>query len=187
MRHFILLGICLGLAPAALANPIYRWVDDQGVTNYTNDASKVPAKARAQVTSGDEIIVITSERAPSAKGRVAAVSPETTSVSTDILRPDERVAADQWRAAFRDAHARISFLEVEIKSDLQLLEQGGIQPSEIGINHWDNQPWTAHPGYLLVQQHLQRNLAELNRARADLDELERAASREVVPREWRQP
>src|SRR5690348_15007516 len=120
MRHLILLGLSLELAPAAMANPIYRWVDDQGVTNYTNDASKVPAKAQAAVTDGDEIAIITSDRAPSPEKRVAAVSPQVSSVSTDILTPDERAVADQWRAAFRDAYARISVLEVEVKSDKQL-------------------------------------------------------------------
>jgi len=47
MRNLILLVICFTFASAALANPVYRWVDDQGVTNYTNDQSKVPKNVKA--------------------------------------------------------------------------------------------------------------------------------------------
>jgi hypothetical protein len=182
MRYSILLAMCFQIAPAALANPIHRWVDDQGVANYTNDPSNIPSNAKAEETSGDEIALITSP--PSSPARAAASAPS--SVSTGIT-PDERALENQWRAAFREAHARVAIFEVEVEIDKELLEQGGATFSRVGSHRWDTQRWTPHPGYLLVQVNLQRNLAELRRARADLDELERAASRESVPREWRQP
>ncbi len=186
MRYFILLAMCFQAVPAALANPIYRWVDDQGVPNYTNDPSKIPAKAKAEVTSGDEIAVIASSRAPSPPALPPTMAVQPGAVSTDILTPDERAAADQWRAAFREAHARIAWLEFEVKTDKQLLDDAGMPITRVS-SHRSNNPWSFQPGYLQVQLRLHRNLMELKQARADLEELERAASREAVPREWRQP
>jgi len=57
MRFFIP-AFVLSIAPAALAQPIYRWIDENGVANYTNDESKVPTGVKAETTAGDEITVV---------------------------------------------------------------------------------------------------------------------------------
>lgn len=187
MRNLLLLAICFAFAPAALANPVYRWVDDQGVTNYTNDQSKVPANVKATVTSGDEIYVLATDRS-STPSRAPAMSAPSNGASGDILTPDERIVANQWRAAFREVHARIARLEFEVRADRQLLEDPGRAVGRVASYRFDSHPrWTLQPDYLQTQQRLELNLGELWRARADLAELERAASREAVPREWRQP
>ena len=183
MRYFILLSMCFYGLPAALADPIYRWVDDQGVPNYTNDPSKVPAQAKADVTEGDEIAVIATAREPSPPAAGAA-SPE--AAPPEISTYDERDVANAWRAAFHDAHARVAWMEFEVKNDKQLLEDGGMQITRVSGQPLNNL-WAYQPGYLLLQDKLHRDLMELKQAREDLEALERDASREAIPREWRQP
>jgi len=187
MRNLILLAISFAFAPAALAQSVYRWVDDQGVTNYTNDQSKVPANVKAEVTAGDEIYVLATDPS-AAPSRAPAMTAPSNGTSGDILTPDERVVANQWRAAFREVHARIARLELEVRADRQLLDDPGRAVGRVASYRFDSHPrWTLQPDHLQTQQRLEWNLGELWRARADLAELERAASREAVPREWRQP
>lgn len=178
MRSLVL-ALCSLIAPAALAQPIYRWIDENGVANYTNDESKVPAGVKAETTAGDEITVVSTRGASSES---AAAVPA--SVSTDILTPEERARADYWRSAFRDVHARIARLELAVALDKQRLQAEGA-PFR-GVR---GRPYRASldSGDLDLQQRLEWSLAELKRARAELNELERVASREVVPLEWRQP
>ena len=179
MRYFIL-ALSLSIAPVALAEPIYRWIDENGVANYTNDPAKVPADVKAETTEGDEITVVASSR-PVSPPDTAAVP---ASFSTDILAPQERAVADQWRAAFRDVHTRIARLETAVSMDKQRLQAEGAP-----FRSQRGRPYRASldSGNLDLQQRVEWNLAELKRARTELDELERIASREVVPREWRQP
>ena len=179
MRFFIL-AITLSIAPAALAEPIYRWIDENGVANYTNNQAKVPAGVKAETTAGDEITVIASSRGVSSQ-RPATIP---ASLSTDILTPEERARADQWRSAFRDVHARIARLELEVGLDKQRLRAEGAPLRSV---RWRGYRASLDSGNLDLQQRLEWNLAELKRTRAELDELERIASREAVPREWRQP
>ena len=183
MRYFILLSMCFYGLPAAFAEPIYRWVDDQGVPNYTNDRSKVPAQVKAEVTDGDEITVIATAREPSRAGAEAAPPEAAPSI---ISTYDERDVANAWRAAFHDAHARVAWMEFEVKNDKQLLEDGGMQITRVSGQPLNNL-WAYQPGYLLLQDKLHRDLMELKQAREDLEALERDASREAIPREWRQP
>ncbi len=55
MKHPILLLLACFIADTAFANPVYRWVDDRGVTNYTDDQSSIPAEHKVEVTSGAEL------------------------------------------------------------------------------------------------------------------------------------
>jgi len=182
MRFFIL-AVVLSLAPAALAEPIYRWIDENGVTNYTNDQAKVPEGVKAETTVGDEITVVASSRAVPPQG--AATAP--VSLSTDISTPEEeREVADYmyWRSAFRDLHSRIALLETVVGMDKQRLEAEG---TPFRSHRGREYRASFDTGNLELQQRLEWNLAELQRTRAELDELERIASRVAVPREWRQP
>lgn len=179
MRFFIL-AIALSISPSALAEPIYRWIDENGVANYTNNQAKVPAGVKAKTTAGDEITVVASSRAVSSQ-RAAAIP---ASLSTDILTPEERARADHWRSAFRDVHARIAWLELVVGMDKQRLQAEGAPFRSVRGRGYRA---SVDSGNLDLQQHLEWNLVELKRTRAELDELERVASREAIPREWRQP
>src|SRR5216684_3978377 len=90
MRYLILIVVCFKFASAALADPVYRWVDHQGVTNYTNDQSKVPANVKAQVTSGDEVYFLASDRSSAPAARAPAMGAPAGGATGDILSPDER-------------------------------------------------------------------------------------------------
>lgn len=179
MRSLIL-TLCLLVGPAALAESIYRWIDENGIVNYTNDKSKVPAGVKAEATTGDEIVVVASPRLATAasSGELPATS------STDLLSPEERARADYWRSAFRDVHARIARLQLAVSMDKQRLQAEGAPYRSVRGRSYRA---SLASGDLDLQQRLEWNQAELRRATSELDELERIASREAVPREWRQP
>jgi hypothetical protein len=186
MRHLVL-ALTVAAAGSAWASPIYRWVDEQGVLNYTNDRSKVPAGVEVETTAGDEITVVPSPR-NGLQRRAEVDPPVASSDSPSILKPDERAAAEHWHALFRDVHARIARLESAVQADEQFLEKAGLLPVTAVASYPSGHPrWFGESACLQTQQRLALNEAELSRARADLDELERVASREAVPREWRQP
>ncbi len=182
MTHGRYVVLLLWLGPSALAQPIYRWVDEEGVTHYTNDAS-VPRGQRAQVTRGDEISVIST---PPTK-RASASAPSRGATAEQNAQPQDVGDEQQWRRAFRDAYARIAELQSAIESDRNLERYGRGVPWRFpsspiygrGRLGWFD-PW-----YDEVDQRIRQNEAELRQAREALDDLERNASREAVPREWR--
>ncbi len=183
MTHGRYVLLLLSLGSSALAQPIYRWVDEQGVTHYTNDASSVPRGHRAQVTRGDEISVISARPTQ----RASASEPSRGTMAEQNAQPQNVGDEQQWRRAFRDAYARIAELQSAIESDRTLERYGrGVPwrfPSSPIYGHgrlgWFD-PW-----YDEVEQRIRQNEAELRQAREALDDLERYASREAVPREWR--
>src|SRR5262249_20533691 len=186
MRREHVFLVLLTIGAPALAQPIYRWIDEDGVTHYTNEASSVPQGQEAQVTEGDEISFISSpkpERRAAAEPEAALASP------ADVQLQEELAFEQQWRAEFQEVYARIAALEMAIENDKRILDRrgGGLPrrfftaPSFGGYGAW----WLPDPWYDELNQRIHQNEAELKRARETLNDLERYASRLAVPREWR--
>jgi len=177
--------VLLTIGTPALAQPIYRWTDDQGVTHYTNETSSVPSGQEAQLTSGEEISYISSSKPLPA----AAAEPKPGPVSQPDFQLQDDSVEQQWRGAFRDAYARIAALEMVIENDRRILyRHGGELPLRFfsaPIYGGVRGAWLPDPWYDELNQRIRQNEAELKRAREDLNELERYASRHAVPREWR--
>jgi hypothetical protein len=53
MRKFLIFLILLGFTIPANAAPIYKWVDEKGVVNFTDDYSNVPSSYRDRVEIRD--------------------------------------------------------------------------------------------------------------------------------------
>jgi hypothetical protein len=178
--------LLLLLASPAMAQPIYRWLDEEGVTHYTNDAANVPKGQKAEVTAGDEISVI-SRPAP-AKPSSAAEAGSGATAERGFRSEQDLMIEQQWRTAFRDAYSRIVALESTIEGDRRILDRhGGELPLRFfsapiygGFGMGWPEPW-----YDEIKQRIGQNEAELRRAREALSDLERYASRQAVPREWR--
>src|ERR1041385_1580196 len=96
--------LTLLVSSAALAQEtMYRWVDENGVANYTNDLGSIPKKARASVTvtRGDEIgEVPTAHQPPAPVEKPAPVDAE------KAKREQEEYDAwvrDEWIISFKNA------------------------------------------------------------------------------------
>jgi hypothetical protein len=179
---FLLLSIVI--APAVMAAPTYRWVDDEGVTNYTDTPSKIPDKYKAEITSGDELGLIATDRPASRSPSMGAQEQGRNQPYVE----DERAVEAQWRTAFRDAYARIGQLQATIEEDRHTLDVGW--PMHCNAAHYLSRRggWVClDPWYMETTQRIRNNEAELKRAQEALDDLERYASREAIPREWRRP
>lgn len=178
--------LLLSLGSSAMAQPIYRWADEQGITHYTNDATTVPRGRKAQVTAGDEISFISR---PPADQFTSGGDPIPGTAAEENLQPQEDPNIEQqWRRAFQDAYARIAVLEAAIESDRKILERnGGEAPLRFlsSPNYGRYRMWWPDPWYDELRQRIRQNEAELKRAREALNDLERYASHQAVPREWR--
>lgn len=180
----LLLLVCL----PAMAQDVYRWVDAHGVVHYTNDPKVVPAKEKVEKTRGS---ALTEMGAPAPK-----VEPR--------LRQDEPASSTErsevyWRDAFTQAHERIRVLELEISEDRRKVEDPSGLPvlgqygclaggAWVGPNDQRYQTCRAYgvnPDFQEAKDRLVREQAALVKAKADLEDLERRASLQSVPREWR--
>lgn len=119
MTRFACTVMILALAVAAHAD-IYKWVDQRGTVNYTEDPGKVPSKYRKKVT------VITEGGAPAEKvveqGREEK-KPEAVlkDVENEPAARQEKAKAvydgkdeDAWKAEFRALRSEIKASEAEL-------------------------------------------------------------------------
>lgn len=190
----LLLWACLLCAGSSVAQTaIYRWVDADGVTHFADSLANVPAGARVETTTGDEVWQVS---APAPAGTSGAVEkPAAAPVKVAVVaKPSEE---DRWRKLFSDARERVASLEDELAVDKEaigglgpvlqcgygagvamrtrggvLLSQGGCVP-------------VANPEYVRRQDRITLNEKALARAKEKLADLERLAANESVPLEWR--
>jgi len=168
-----LLGLAT-VAALAAAEEVYRWTDEQGEVHYTNDRSTIPEKFRkkAEPVKGGELFTVT----PSQEGPSRTRAPE---ASADQGAPAQAPDEESWRRQFREAHQHIADLEKQIAEDRQMLDGGALAPKLTqGVMKMD-------PRFGETQERIQKNEQELARAREALDDLERKASQEAVPWDWR--
>jgi hypothetical protein len=182
-----LLTFAAVFAVPAFAQNIYSWEDAEGV-HYTDDASKIPKKVKAEARVADAAPV---SKGMSTPAPTVAVVPASASASTEF----------EWRDAFIAAHRRI----VTVRKSLAALEASlpprvdcVVQPA--GLVVVDAQA-TGTPQQPLqqgrpprcqvnrVHDQLRVQIAQeevqLKNAELDLEQLDRRASMQSVPREWR--
>ena len=185
----LLLAAVLSAAPA-LADDIYRWVDAKGEVHYSNDPSTIPPtlKKSAKVTQGDELMVVQPERTtkkaaepPKASG--PEVPPPAPAPAPEPAQPSEADNEALWRGRFRQMHQEIAGLEAEAQADRAKLADPA--SAGIGVAYGQGGMVVPNPELDRLKAHLARAEQALEDARRKLDDLDHAASREAVPREWR--
>ncbi len=193
--------------PAAAQSAVYRWEDAEGTTHYTNNPGEVPKGITVYATDGEPISRLSADRDDTPSVKVATVQ-----VTLPPANPAQREA--YWRGAFLELNRSIRSLEDEISLDQKKLEPtiNGLPvnarygcTSPYLLNAGAGYPVTtlaAHPGLRTgpvtlgcvayddpevkaARERITRNKLALTRATEDLQELERKASAESVPREWR--
>lgn len=197
MRSCLLLVL---LAAATEAQVIYSWEDSEGV-HYTDDPARVPKDRRSVqkrvMEGGAESSGLTSTKAPlppSLGSGPAAPAP-----IAAPQQPNEREWRDRFIAAYRhiDTLKRsIAALEaslppriecapqprmaVETASTTNSLSAPGQGPATIPHGRCLGNPLHDRIRLQIAQQGV-----ELKDAKLDLEQLERQASQEAIPREWR--
>jgi len=186
-------------AGLARADDIWVWTDSAGETHYTNDQATIPEKSRrsARKLEGESPLVepklspsTTQEPERAAKPKkeeqvtLADQPPPPEPIETAIHAPreDEKVSEEQWRTLFRKANDRVRKAERRVarsKEALAKMPGQDVTTYDIAGNIVVESRWQA----LRVQ--LDEEQAQLEDAREQLHDLERAAARDAVPLEWR--
>ncbi len=174
----------------ALAQPVYRWMDAAGEEHFTDDPSSIPAQYRkgARTLRGVDLGHVVPSR-PEPAPAVQADRPETSSPAegaTDAGQTEQRreeAREKVWREAFRLAHERVDGLETSLTTDRAALTD----PVAAGlpVHRLPNGTVVPSPEFEALKERVALHEAELVKARDSLDDLERRASREAVPRKWR--
>jgi hypothetical protein len=211
MRPFTLLPVgVLLLSTAAFGQTIYTWVGADGVEHFTDDRSTAPKGARLRTTEGEVISSLQMQAPKSAPGAGADAG-----VGVAPAAPvDPSAAADEltWRTLFRDARERVASLEDAVEADRKQVEgdsgapmtgQYLCSPSVTGVGlagrgqvggltvvapvgvSFSPCVYVPNPQFEQLRQRLALNRKALERAKADLSDLERRAAFVGVPNEWR--
>lgn len=172
----LIAALCLAVAVPAVAQEtedagggVYRWTDQSGQDHYTDDPTTIPERYRKKATrtEGRELMEVTAEGVRTSASSAGTYSPP--------VGPNE----DAWRERFAALHKQIAALEAQLEKDRALVKNSVPQL-------WGGVPRTA-PEVAEAQERIPTTEQKLAEARAALEELDREASREAVPREWRRP
>lgn len=198
MHHVFRLLLFLVAAPA-LAQTVYSWEDEDGV-HYTDDPTQVPKKGQVEV----QTVEIASSPASSKTVEPAQAPAPSRAAPPQPAAPaanDER----EWRARFITANRRISTLRQELSALEKTLPPptrcvtGPVTPQSPNVVVVPNNPQPpqspqspqsqtrcdANPLHELMKVRIEQKKVELRDAEIDLEQLDRQASYDSIPREWR--
>lgn len=177
VRNALLLTIAL-VSSSADADQIFTWTDEEGVLHYTNDASQVPSNDKAKKHSGPALNEMTGAGDRDSSG---AEDPAT------ISKADAK--EKRWRRRFNQAHARIKALASNVSEDQARLQVSGLPIFYRGKQYTNGKDTfvIADPDFIETKRRLTQNERLLKQAKVALENLEREASSQAIPREWRVP
>jgi len=187
------LAVCLGLSALASAQTMYRWTDKAGETHYTDDRSTIPKGAKVETTAGEELSELTTDHAsqPAAPAQPAPAAQPSGPSNAELY----------WRQEFGRVRENIRRLEDEIAVDTKKVED----PNGLPINHLQcgfiNNGFVGagavpvagrsgcyylpNPEWQRTKDRIETNKRALDRAKAEMHELDRRAANDAVPLEWR--
>lgn len=207
------LSLALVLPAGALAqgDGVYRWTDAHGEEHYTNDLSSLPGDTVAVPVQGEDLSVVRHAE-PEARETpgpmVAAAAPTRealeyeklkhevararieTERSEQALRRGDLEAEHYWRGSFRRLRGSLRDLQNALERERSVFSVDGLPVTGgymgVGPNCFafpQQCAWVAHIEEAKVRiRQLER---EIRIVEEDLADLERRASHESVPRDWR--
>jgi hypothetical protein len=189
---------------AARAEDVYVWTDADGETHYTNDIASIPEKSRRSVRKLEGTVpeavaprsaipgVEPEKPAPKpGEGEVADAKkaapeqpppPQPIEEAIQAPREDEKVSEDQWRTMFRKSNERVRRAERKAQRTREALNK---LPGQDLTSYDYAGNIVVDSRYTSLRTQLEEDEFQLNAAREELHDLERAAAREAVPLEWR--
>jgi Domain of unknown function (DUF4124) len=199
LRGFLTVAalLCAHLPTGARADELYRWTDADGEVHYTNDKKTIPQGVTATRTEGEPLTNTGPTIKPKSPPQAGTKAGD--SARGEVRPTEEQREADEevrWRGLFAAARAKVE----AARTELELAKAAVEDPSGLPITArfvyfyppcWARPGGCLNPGPVrhptfeeqkLRAKQAQRALAEANE---ELDELDRKASRESVPRHWR--
>lgn len=198
MRSLTLVAV---IAVPVFAQTVYTWEDEDGL-HYTDDLSQVP-KQQKKV----EGVVI--DARPASSGLVAPKPASTVAVAVAPAAADPRLTEYEWRDRFIGAHRRVATLKQSIaaleaslpprtecipQQPVTVVSGAGVAvvpapPGTVAIGAPGGRRRLArcqvNPLHDQLRVQIAQQGVELSAAEAELEQLDRRASMEAVPREWR--
>jgi Domain of unknown function (DUF4124) len=190
-------------AATARADDVYVWTDASGESHYTNDLASIPDKARRTVRKLEG----TTPEAVAPRSAIPGVEPERNTAKADpepqeakkpaqeqppppqpieesiqAPRDDEKVNEEQWRTMFKKANERVRRAERKAQRTREAL---GKLPGQDLTSYDYAGNVVVDSRYQSLKVQLEEDDHQLNTAREELHDLERAAAREAIPLEWR--
>jgi hypothetical protein len=135
MRKFLIFLILLGFTVPANAAPIYKWVDEKGVVNFTDDYSNVPSSYGDRVGVRD---YLTEGVAPSYTSEVPPR--KKIEAETDIYGRDEiwwREKVHFWGKKLREAADKYEIANNEFMLKAENLSQTNFYGRSRSQTKWD--------------------------------------------------
>jgi hypothetical protein len=207
-RLLRVLVLALALHVSAVhADDVYIWTDSSGETHYTNDIDSIPEKAKRTIRKLEGTTSSSSSQSaipgvevekpklgenqptptPTAEAKKPDVpeQPPPPQPIEEAIRPprdDEKVNEEQWRTLFRKSNERVRRAERKVQRTREAIAR--LPGNDLtSYDYAGNIVVDSRSQSLKVQ--LEEDEYQLNAARDELHDLERAAAREAVPLEWR--
>lgn len=182
------------------ADELYRWTDAEGEVHYTNDKKTIPAGVSATRTEGEPL----TNTGPAIKPKSASQGTDKggagadSEVRREAQRQEQREADEEarWRGLFAAARAKVEAARAELEVARATVEDPSGLPITARFVYFYPPCWTRpggcinpgpvrHPTFEEQKLRLKQAERALADANEELDELDRKASRESVPRHWR--
>ncbi len=175
MRKFLILLILLLFAVPAYAITIYKWVDKEGVVNFTDDYNKVPSEYRDRVETeirGDtpKVETLAPPQTPLQKGE---------EVKSDLYGRDEAWWRDKvrsWKDRIKAATASYESVHkkfMEKEGELSRIKYGSKSQHRIIIRELDQ-----------LKEEMMRYEAQIAEANETLKKLSKEAEESKANPDW---
>ena len=175
---FVILVI---LAVLTVANPLraetYQWVDDKGVTNFTDNPDRIPAKYRSKTQTLPSVDA-ESRPAPRPTVKPSLPAPSPTNVPTLFGGLDET----GWRAKFSVLRTELKGLQEGLpakRDELNTLRRKRV----IAMG---SAPGKQRQAYYAKLAEIEKDDARIKELETQLTALDQEARKLGVPAEWRQ-
>ncbi|MBX7100060.1 MAG: DUF4124 domain-containing protein [Myxococcaceae bacterium] len=189
------LATLLLLGFTASAQTVWTWTGADGEVHYTDDPGTIPPGVKAQSTQGEPLGVLEVGPGASAPKASPPPPPPPPPPASAAPRPGPGEEA-RWRKDFRAARESVALLEARVAQDRAALEVNGLPITAqnqcrrtvrtVGgvVTAWG--PCVPRPDALTrAKLKLEQDEKALQVARQALEDLERRASEQAVPRAWR--
>jgi hypothetical protein len=177
MKRVLLLLLLLQSFSAPCQAAVYQWLDSQGVTHFTDNPDKIPARYRSRAK---ELPISVEPAAPSASSPAApqpvpAVAPPPAAAAPEAGGRGEHY----WRSSFAGLRSELKTLEDALAAkQVKLVELR--RKRAIYTRVRDREAVNA------MQQEISADELRVSQLREKLAELGRQADQALVPAEWRQ-
>lgn len=176
MKQLIIaLAVVTGFSGAARADT-YRWVDDKGVVNFTDNPDLIPSKYRKRVRKSPSMTspAPQSESKPEPRPQRQSTPPANSSEK----KPTGGLSEQEWRSRFATLRAELKALQDGLPKKREALDQ-------LRRKRTIYQRPQDRVAYNDQMDKIERDEARIKELETQLSSLDIEASRAGVPFEWR--